>query len=359
MPKVVRVALVLWILCFTSSCGILPLNPKYQSPPQRPPNFEQYYAHPPYTSFREEAIRDKVHFAVKRIFVETPTGEIKIDYYYKPERNKDLVFVFPLLGGKNHIADYFAEYFVRHGFDSAVVHRNNDFKNPVFFDKIEEVLRENVVRDRVAIDFFEKEYGKAAFGSFGISRGAINVATTAGVDPRLKYNVMALGGTDMVDIFKHSNQKRLKFYRNAVMQSKGITKEDFYKLLRQTVKTAPEHMARYIDAKQTLLLLSAFDRTVPFKFGMRLREQIGEPKTVVMAADHYTSILYTQYVSLAPPFRAIGVFPFDYIESEALGFYRQSFGVKTPTLKLLPFRLLQIPFSLIAQTTAKFSRQGK
>jgi len=44
----------------------------------------------------------------------------------------------------------------------------------------------NVVRDRMAIDFFEQRLGKKEFGTLGISRGAINVAVTAGVDETAK-----------------------------------------------------------------------------------------------------------------------------------------------------------------------------
>ncbi|MBX7137643.1 MAG: hypothetical protein K1X83_06635 [Oligoflexia bacterium] len=343
-----RALSVLAAVSTLSACAILPQDPHYQGPPPRPAELDQYYSRgDSYTNFTREPLIDKILFKADRIRIESPAGLITVDYYHTDQKNDDLVLVFPLLGGKNVIVDYFAEYFVQHGFDAAIVHRNNDFKDPAMFAQIEKLLRDGVVRDRIAMDFFEKEYGKKDFGSFGISRGAINVAITAGVDPRLKYNVMALGGTDLVDIFKKSNQPRIKFYRNTVMEQQHITKEQFYEFLKTNLRTDPEKVAQYMDGRNSLLLLSVFDRTVPFRYGMKLRKQLGEPRTVLMLADHYTSILYTQYVALAPPFRSIGVFPFDYIETEALGFYRESFNTGARTFKLAPIRILQLPFDLM------------
>jgi len=338
-------------LLILSGCGVLPLDPHAKPPPVRPEELNQYYAKGnSYSAFSSTLLQDKIHYTVNRYTIKTDKGDITIDYYKKPTADENLIFVFPLLGGKNVIADYFAEYFVQHGFDAAIVHRNNDFKDPKYFDQLEEVLRDNVVRDRIAIDFFEKEMHKKTFGTFGISRGAINVAMTAGVDPRLKYNVMAMGGTDMVDIFRYSHQRRLKFYRNSVMEQKGLSKEEFFNDLRAKLRTDPDHLAGYLDPKNTLLFLSVFDRTVPIKYGRMLRKQIGNPKTVLLLADHYTSILYTQYAPLLPPIRKIGIFPLDYIETQAMDFYEKSFGISSGALKMMPYRLLQLPSDIIFRT---------
>ncbi len=351
LGSISRLFLVLLSTCIISACSVIPLDPHYQGPTPRGPEIEAYYSRgDSYSSFSESVLAEKPNYTLKRISLETKAGQVVVDYYQRHLRTTDdLVLVFPLLGGKNYIADHFAEYFARHGLDSAIVHRNNDFKDPRNVDRIEELLRENVVRDRIAMDFFERQYNKKSFGSFGISRGGINVAMTAGVDSRLKYNVMAMAGTDLVEIFKKSNQRRIRFYRDSVMADKKLTKEQFFQLLRGNIKTTPENVAQHIDARNTLLMLSVFDRTVPFKAGLKLRQQIGRPKTVLLLADHYTSILYTQYVGLAPPIPELSIFPMDYVETEALAFYRKSFGMNRPTPVLLPVRILQLPFDLITK----------
>lgn len=355
-PSAFRSLLVFLISCILSACSVLPLDPNYKGPVPRGPEIDAYYSRGnSYSSFNEVVLAEKPNYVQKRITLETAAGQLTIDFFQRQvESTDDLVLVFPLLGGKNHIADHFADYFAEHGFDAAIVHRNNDFKDPANVDKIEELLRENVVRDRIAMDFFERQYNKKDFGSFGISRGGINVAMTAGVDPRLKYNVMAMAGTDLVEIFRKSNQPRLKFYRDSVMSKKNISKEQFFQMLRDNIKTTPENFAQHIDARNTLLMLSVFDRTVPFKAGLKLRQQIGRPKTVLLMADHYTSILYTQYIGLLPPIKKLSFFPMDYVETEALAFYRKSFGSKRITPSLLPIRIFQFPFDLITNIVEAF-----
>jgi hypothetical protein len=195
------------------------------------------------------------------------------------------------------------------------------------------------------MDFFEREYGKKEFGSFGISRGAINAAMTAGVDPRLKYNVLAMGGTDLVALLRHSKQNGVKKYRNKVIDALGISKDEFYEQLRERIKTDPRYLARYMDARNTLLMLGVFDSTVPFKYGQQLREDIGGPPTVYLAADHFTGLLFTQIASIAMPGEQT-ILPVDYLEREGLAFYRKAFKKKS-SWWMFPFRLLQAPFSLV------------
>jgi hypothetical protein len=262
------------------------------------------------------------------------------------------VLVFPVLGGKNFIEKHIARYLVESGFDAAIVNRSNEFKDPTKFEQLEDIFRKNIIRDRLALDFFETEYGKKQFGSFGISRGAINVALTAGVDGRLKYNVLAMGGTDLVNLFRDSHQARIAQYVKAVQEGRGYSREQFFTALRGQLRTDPKYTAQYLDGRNTLLVLGIFDRTVPFTYGLKLREQIGRPETIFLFADHYVSLAYTQTVSLLPPSKdKDGIFPFPYIEQEAVSFYKRSFE-HSWNWKALPFRVLQLPFNLVAEGLA-------
>ncbi|MCO6431613.1 MAG: hypothetical protein J5J00_12190 [Deltaproteobacteria bacterium] len=309
-----------------------------------------YNRSPTFGDFQEQVLREDDDYQLKRITIQSDAGDIVIDYFKRPERSDSVVLVFPVLGGKPVIENYFADYFARYGFDTAIVHRDNDFKDPSKIDQIEELFRSNVIRDRYALDFFEKHYQKRKFGSFGISRGAINASITAGIDDRLKHNVLVLGGSDLVKMFEKSNQKRIKKYVNSVMAQKNITKAQFFASLQKSIKTDPKNFARYIDARNTLMILGVFDRTVPFKYGELLREQIGDPKTIYLMADHYLSLLYTQFFKLMPPGqKEFCLFPFDYVETEALAFYRSSMETRERTFKLVPYKLIGLPFDLIGR----------
>jgi hypothetical protein len=336
-----------------SGCFRLSGNSFYEGPPERPAAMEAYYKpQKPYGSFREDIEKTTKHYAHKRITIDSYAGPIVIDYLQQPKRTNSLVLVFPVLGGKNFIEKHIARYMVESGFDAAIVNRSNEFKDPTKFEQLEEIFRLNVVRDRLALDFFSAEYGKTQFGSFGISRGAINVAITAGIDPRLQYNVMAMGGTDLVHLFRDSSQARIEKYIQTVSDARGYSKDQFFDALQRQLRTDPKYTAQYLDSRKTLLILGIFDRTVPFSYGLKLREQIGRPETVFLFADHYVSLAYTQTISLLPPSKEkSGLFPFPYIEQEAVSFYKRSFDDGW-NWKVVPFKIVQTPVNLIAEGIA-------
>ncbi len=314
---------------------------------------ERYYKpEKPYGSFREEIEKTTDDYTLKRITIDSYAGPIVVDFFQGTTPSDALVLVFPVLGGKNFIEKHIARYLVESGVDAAIVNRSNEFKDPKKFEQLEEIFRLNIIRDRLALDFFQAQYGKTQFGSFGISRGAINVALTAGIDPRLKYNVLAMGGTDLVNLFRDSKQARIENYIQTVSTERGYSKDQFFDALRAQLVTDPKYTAQYLDGRNTLLVLGIFDRTVPFSYGLKLREQIGRPETIFLFADHYVSLAYTQTVSLLPPSKEkTGLFPFPYIEQEAVSFYKRSFEGKT-NWKALPFKALMLPFNLLAEGIA-------
>lgn len=342
--------MVLMLSLLLQGCFTIPLDPAYKGPPTRPAEFDEYYSTAETVpSSRIELVGEKERFSKYKITIESSLDPIVIDYFKRPEENDRLVIVFPVLGGSNTIAEYFARYFARNGFDTAIIHRNDSFKKPENFDRMEQIFREDVLRDRIALTYFEKEQGKKNFGSFGISRGGINVAITAGVDDRLKHNVIALGGTDLVSLFRNSNQRRIEKYINTVMEQKGISRDEFFEQLEKMLRTDPKHLSKYIDARHTLMLLAMFDRTVPFEYGQKLREEIGTPETVYLVANHYSALLFTQYLKFLPPTREVSFLPIDYVETEALTFYHRSFETGNRCGKPLWLRVLQVPMNIVGR----------
>lgn len=343
-----KVVLLVALLVLLAGCFSIPQNPHYPGPPPRPPAMEEYYNRGrSFLSAKHEPLRTKGDISVERITIASDFGEILIDYFMLPQPSDSIVFVFPVLGGSNVIADYFADYLARHGIESAVVLRNDTFKKPELVDDLEILFRDNVVRDRIAIDYFEQMLGKRQFGTFGISRGALNVAVTAGVDARLKHNVMVMGATDLPSLFEGSSQRRISRYINSVMEKKQISRELMIDYLRATIMTDPKYLADFIDSRDTLLMLAMFDSTVPYAKGRSLRRQMGYPRTILMVANHFTAILYTQIVPLVPPIEGYSVFPPDYIETEALAFYKDAFDMPNFSIKLGILRVLQVPFDVI------------
>lgn len=337
-----------------SGCFRVSGNHMYDGPPPRPEAMERYYQpEGTYGTSRQEIETTADKYTLKHITIDSYAGPIVIDFFQANEQSDSLILVFPVLGGKNFIERHLAKYFAESGFDAAIVNRSNEFKDPANFDKLEEIFRLNLIRDRLALDFFENEFGKRKFGTFGISRGALNVALTAGVDKRLKYNVLVMGGTDVVDLFRDSNQPRIANYVKTVSEQKGFSEEEFFEALKKQLKTDPKNTAQYLDGRETLLILGIFDRTVPFVYGMKLRDQIGRPETIFLCADHYVGVLFTQTVSLVPPSKEErGLFPFPYIEEEAVNFYDKHFN-DSINWSVVPYRIIQTPVNLIAEGVAE------
>lgn len=345
VPLLLSLALLLFTGCFP-----LPLSPKYQGPEVRPAELDQYYAvGDSYSDYLEEVLWETDSITLKRIDIDSEFGPIKVDYCQRKDAGEELILVFPIMGGSNKFANYFALYFAEKGFDTAVVHRDKAFKRPENYERMEQLFRENVIKDRVALDFFEREYGKKTFGSFGISRGAINAAVTAGVDKRLEFNVLAMGGADLVEVFRHSSVRGFDKYRDKVMKRKNISEEEFYRYLQETVRTDPKMLGQYVDARRTLLFLALFDHAVPIEYGMKLRRIMGYPETQFLASGHVTSLAYTQMVRIFPPSKNYCLFPMDYVETESVAFYRKSFGSSKTGLKHIFFSVLQAPFKIIGK----------
>lgn len=327
--------------------------------PQRPPELLKYYQPAPVAPHKSATYQLQKRSPIagspsaERIVLESQAGPITITLYRSAKPSDDLILVYPILSGPRYVSDHFAAHFARKGFDAAIIERTEEFKEPKNFHNLEQQLRKVIMRDRIALDFFESELGKKTFGAFGISRGAINALGTAGVDARLQYNVFALGAADIPTVMATSPTGKISRYRNAVMQQYNLTPVSFRDNLSAQLKTNPRNVTPYIDPANTLIMLAMFDSTVPFDQGQQMREMIGRPKTVYLPADHFTAGLFSQIISLRAPEADSGIFPFDYIEGEALGFFRAKFRDDYRS-RPLP-ALLQAPLSLIGNFIAQWS----
>jgi hypothetical protein len=345
-----RPLVALMVVGLFSGCVRLARGTYTSPPPERPPFIDSYYSEGrTYSRFVEHRVQPTKDYTVRRILIESGVGEISLDYYQRRQNpSEEIILVFPVLGGKPIIESYLADYLVRHGYETAIIHRNDEFKDPRLFDSLEKIFRNNIIRDRIAMDFFEKQYGKKIFGGVGMSRGAINLATLAGIDKRLQHNVYILGATDLAGVFKDSDQRRIANYVQFVANARQTNENGFKAMFRQKVITEPTSFTRYLDPKNSLVILAMFDQTVPFRHGLKLRRQMGDPETILLFSEHFGSVAYTQILKLIPVFNEICLFPFDYIEGETLEFLDKSFNRPTRWWHLLPIRILQGPLNVIS-----------
>ena len=126
LPRFVTVFL-LFPLLTGSGCVSSRLASGYAGPVERPRSLMAYYSvGDSYTDASEEVIENADGYQIRRITIATESGEVVADYYDRSQPNDELIFVFPILGGRNYFAEYFASYFARHGYDAVVVHRASE-----------------------------------------------------------------------------------------------------------------------------------------------------------------------------------------------------------------------------------------
>lgn len=349
MRHIFQKASLIVLLLALSGCFTLRRDPKYLGPPERPDSVMNYYRPSgSYSNVQNSLVKEYEEFSRSRIVLQTPHGEAIIDYYKNHTLSDALILVFPVLGGKHSVIEHhFAQYFAQYGYDTAIVYQDQSIKKPENVDRLESLLRDMVIRDRIVLDYFEEQHGIKRFGTFGISRGAFNVAMSAGVESRFKFNIMALGASDIVDVFMNSTEGRIAKYRDRIMAERKMTREQFATFLTSMIKTDPKYLAQYLDADNTLLFLALFDDTVPITNGRGLRTIIGKPETTFLLAGHKTAILYTQIFPLIfPEGWGPEIFPIDYVETQSLAFYDRKFERPRIDGEHILFELLQLPFKM-------------
>jgi hypothetical protein len=351
MSPLGRTVFLVSTLITLSGCYSLPLATEYDGPPERPHAIADYYPadeQPKLSAVTEE--RREGELTVTRHELSSSHGAITVTLYEKPANQaENVVLVFPVLGGKkNLIEGYFAKFLAENGINAGIVKRSDEFKKPENFDRLEELMRENVIRDRLALNYLETAKGVKNFGAFGISRGAINVAMTAGADPRLAYNVMFMGGSDIATVFEQTDQPRARMIIRKIATKRKVEEATLIEEMRRNIKTDPKYLARYIDARRTLLILARFDHTVPFNRGMSLRRELGYPETILLASGHYSSAMFTgiahDFAPLPP------MLPPSYVEAETLRFFQHHLFTRgSPSLSLGVMRVLRAPLNVLGR----------
>jgi hypothetical protein len=88
-------------------------------PPARPPSLDAYYSRTglTYSSVKEDIAKITDDFTMRHLVVTTDAGPMTIDFYQGKKPSDDLVFVFPVLGGKLIFEQHVAEYLAEHGVD--------------------------------------------------------------------------------------------------------------------------------------------------------------------------------------------------------------------------------------------------
>ena len=305
--KVLFESILAFGLILFSSCAHYRCDPAYAGPSERSAEMLKYYSYPKRTiEAKVEKIDEKKRYIIERIEFPSAlnifgTENIKIDYYMQKKHGKfPAVLILPISGGVDFSVKGFARLFASNGFNCAVVHnREFDLEDTESAEEVEDYFRQTVLDNRQALDYLieRKEVDENRLGCLGLSLGGIKASLISGVDERLKCSVLGLAGGSIADITLLSRENDLKDYIKELMEQ-GISSETIHAELSDKVTTDPLKLAEYIDARNVLMYIAAFDRVVPRKCGDKLWEAIGKPEVIYLFSGHYSSFLFLPYAEM-------------------------------------------------------------
>lgn len=264
----------------------------------------EYYSYPrrPIEA-KVETIREKRRYVIKR--VEFPSAinvfgaeNIKVDYYVQKRCGKfPTVLALPIAGGVDFCIETFARHYASNGFNCAVVHnRKVDLEDIESAEQAEDYLRQVVLDSRQVLDYLveQKEVDSDKLGCLGLSLGGIKASIVSAVDERIKCTVVGLAGGSMADIALESKEKAVRECMGRWVEM-GVSPEALRIELSDKLATDPVALGEYVDARNVLMYIAAFDRIVPKKCGDNLRQAMGKPEAVYLCSGHFSSLLYLPY----------------------------------------------------------------
>ena len=218
---------------------------------------------------------------------------------YRPltEEKAPLVLVLPIFKGNYFFSNHFSKALCKEGFVVILPNRQERLFD-ISMEQINEMLAQHLEDLKQIVDWAEKQpYIDAdRIGVLGISMGGVKAAMLQASDRRIKTSVLCLSGGNLAEIISKSNEKTVIRYRDAQMQKYALDLKAFRNKLAEEIKLDPLHLASYISAEHTLLILARFDRTVPYKNGLALLKAIGGPEHIVVPATHLSAILWLPYI---------------------------------------------------------------
>jgi len=293
-------------------------DPNYQGPRPRPAELLEYYDYPKHfidakidiMGETDNYIHKRVRFLlVTRTQVNLPADiyakeyDIYLDYFEnKAEGKFPTIILFPTFGGGDVglEARLLADYFVPEGFNCAIFRGEEiDYDSLMSVDYVEGFLKRAVLDIRQQLDFLQQQdkVDGERMGCVGLSLGGIEAVVAAGVDERLKCNVIALAGGSMADIICYSKEPRIKGAREKAIKKQNETLEEIHNNFEINLKTDPIKLAPYVDARNVLMMEAYFDnRVIPRKYSDKLRDAMGRPEMFYMFTEHFkTPFLYLPY----------------------------------------------------------------
>ena len=214
-----------------------------------------------------------------------------------------LILISPILGGDatDYLACHiFGRWACSLGISAFFLYQDRSILSPDNDGLGLEALLRDLVRDNIKtlrLFLTRPEVDPRRLGSMGISLGAIRNLLIIAAEPRLKANILVMGGVDLASILLESCEPGVLRYFRRRLRREGITREEACEDIRRHLSSEPGRFVWRIDSERVILFLARYDDKVPLKYGQELREKLGNPDTHILPGGHYTAMLLAPYAA--------------------------------------------------------------
>lgn len=226
------------------------------------------------------------------------------------------ILMIPILAGNYPECAHLGAFISENGMHAFFVHREEDLlaygNEPA---DLEMILRRSVVNIRRTLDWAaaRPDVDPERLGMVGISLGAIAGSIVCAVEPRLRRNVLIMGGADLARIFWESRETPVYRWKADHRRRWGARDlESFRARFAEGFLSDPAVYAPYVDARHVLQFIAEYDNKVPTPCQWQLWEALGKPRGWSIPIGHYTAIFYIGFA-----------------EEKALAFWREGFRLET------------------------------
>ena len=214
-----------------------------------------------------------------------------------------LIVISPILGGEKD--SYLASRFIareccRRGMCAFFIYQEKSILSGQRDACGLEARMRQSVRDSIqALNAFSglEEIDSQRLGSFGVSLGAIRNLVLLAAEPRLRANVLCLGGLDLAEILQTSKEPMVLRYLVQRKKEEGLSARDLMREFNGYFPSNPKNLVGGINPNTVLLYLAACDEVVPYAQGLALRQMLGAPETYLMPLGHYSSLIAAPWIT--------------------------------------------------------------
>jgi dienelactone hydrolase len=250
-------------------------------------------------------IKQKKSYGVYEVSINSDLEELDDDTrisfeFYEPSSDtpSPVVLLLPILNGTKHLMRPFATKFASNGYAAVIVDTLQGSTLLEDLEHPEDAIRLTIQRHRRVIDWVETrdDLDASRIAVFGASLGGFNALFLAAMDERVSVVSPALVGGSLPDVLVASNERRIVEATETLKTRLSMDDEQLREYLAERIETDTLTVAPHINADRVLMVLTRYDKTVPYDNQLRLRDAMGRPEAITLPTGHISAAAYLFYL---------------------------------------------------------------